>query len=155
MQCWPRRAFLTNSEKWQLCGYFSENVLHFRKKALSLQRLRKAASKKRHAPVAKLVDAPDLGSGVLRRVGSSPIRRTIGQKRIIRENFPLFYFCNLLIIEQLGVSRNLLWIIILLTAFPVLFYGYSLIVIFSLPYFFRKSSKKPCTKEFVATPLCS
>ena len=28
------------------------------------------------APVAKLVDAPDLGSGVSRRVGSSPIRRT-------------------------------------------------------------------------------
>ena len=26
--------------------------------------------------MAKLVDAPDLGSGVLRRVGSSPIRRT-------------------------------------------------------------------------------
>ena len=42
------------------------------------------------ARVAKLVDAPDLGSGVLRRVGSSPITRTIGQKRIIRENFPLF-----------------------------------------------------------------
>ena len=29
------------------------------------------------APVAELVDAPDLGSGVPRRVGSSPIRRTI------------------------------------------------------------------------------
>ncbi len=28
------------------------------------------------APVAKLVDALDLGSSVLRRVGSSPIRRT-------------------------------------------------------------------------------
>ena len=53
------------------------------------------------ALVAKLVDAPDLGSGVLRRVGSSPITRTIGQKRIIRENFPLFHFCNSLIIEQL------------------------------------------------------
>ena len=53
------------------------------------------------ALVAKLVDAPDLGSGVLRRVGSSPITRTSGQKRIIRKNFPLFYFCNLLIIEQL------------------------------------------------------
>ena len=26
--------------------------------------------------MAKLVDAPDLGSGVARRVGSSPIRRT-------------------------------------------------------------------------------
>ena len=53
------------------------------------------------ARVAKLVDAPDLGSGVLRRVGSSPITRTIGQKRNFRENFPLFYFCNLLINEQL------------------------------------------------------
>ena len=30
----------------------------------------------RKALVAKLVDAPDLGSGVARRVGSSPIRRT-------------------------------------------------------------------------------
>ena len=42
--------------------------------------------------MAKLVDAPDLGSGVLRRVGSSPITRTIGQKRNFRENFPLFYY---------------------------------------------------------------
>ena len=52
--------------------------------------------------MAKLVDAPDLGSGVLRRVGSSPITRTIGQKRKFRKNFPLFYFCNLLIIERLS-----------------------------------------------------
>ena len=28
------------------------------------------------APVAELVDASDLGSGVLRRAGSSPVRRT-------------------------------------------------------------------------------
>ena len=34
------------------------------------------------APVAKLVDAPDLGSGVLRRVGSSPIRRTVFLLRV-------------------------------------------------------------------------
>ena len=38
---------------------------------------KRQASKKTPAPVAKLVDAPDLGSGVERRVGSSPIRRTI------------------------------------------------------------------------------
>ena len=37
----------------------------------------------RKALVAKLVDAPDLGSGVLRRVGSSPIRRTRGYVREI------------------------------------------------------------------------
>ena len=30
-----------------------------------------------NAPVAKLVDAPDLGSGDFDRVGSSPIRRTL------------------------------------------------------------------------------
>ena len=30
-----------------------------------------------HADMAKLVDAPDLGSGAARRVGSSPIIRTI------------------------------------------------------------------------------
>ena len=31
------------------------------------------------APVAELVDAPDLGSGVSRRAGSSPVRRTMGK----------------------------------------------------------------------------
>ena len=31
----------------------------------------------KEAPVAELVDAPDLGSGVSRRAGSSPVRRTI------------------------------------------------------------------------------
>ena len=30
----------------------------------------------KEAPVAELVDAPDLGSGVSRRAGSSPVRRT-------------------------------------------------------------------------------
>ena len=44
------------------------------------------------ARVAKLVDAPDLGSGVLRRVGSSPITRTIGQKRNFQERKILFSF---------------------------------------------------------------
>ena len=29
-----------------------------------------------NAPVAELVDASDLGSGVTRRAGSSPVRRT-------------------------------------------------------------------------------
>ncbi len=44
------------------------------------------------APVAKLVDAPDLGSGVERRVGSSPIRRTIIQKRNSqKKRVPLFF----------------------------------------------------------------
>ena len=31
---------------------------------------------RREAPMAELVDAPDLGSGVSRRAGSSPVRRT-------------------------------------------------------------------------------
>ena len=47
--------------------------------------------------MAKLVDAPDLGSGVSRRVGSSPIRRTIGQNRRIRKDSPIF-----LIIDNLS-----------------------------------------------------
>ena len=45
--------------------------------------------------MAKLVDAPDLGSGVSRRVGSSPIRRT----NIKRGTFfmcPLFGFYALM-----------------------------------------------------------
>ena len=36
--------------------------------------------KNKLAPVAKLVDAPDLGSGNSGCVGSSPIRRTVKQK---------------------------------------------------------------------------
>ena len=32
------------------------------------------------APVAELVDASDLGSGVVRRAGSSPVRRTKPKK---------------------------------------------------------------------------
>ena len=44
------------------------------------------------ARVAKLVDAPDLGSGVLRRVGSSPITRTMRQKRNSqKKRVPLFF----------------------------------------------------------------
>ena len=49
---------------------FKKNKKHFVHYKISLI----FASQK--APVAKLVDAPDLGSGVSRRVGSSPIRRT-------------------------------------------------------------------------------
>ena len=45
--------------------------------------------------MAKLVDAPDLGSGVLRRVGSSPITRTIGQKRNFTTKKFLFFCCKI------------------------------------------------------------
>ena len=41
--------------------------------------------------MAKLVDAPDLGSGVLRRVGSSPITRTMRQKRNFTTKKFLFF----------------------------------------------------------------
>ena len=54
------------------------------------------------ALVAKLVDAPDLGSGVAIRVGSSPIRRTMGQKRNFRENFPLLSYSPRLWIVHLN-----------------------------------------------------
>ena len=50
----------------------------------------------RKAPVAKLVDAPDLGSGVLRCAGSSPVRRTLVTKRKFLRIFPLYYFCKCL-----------------------------------------------------------
>ena len=41
------------------------------------------------APVAELVDAPDLGSGVSRRAGSSPVRRTTQEIGLIWEiNLP-------------------------------------------------------------------
>ena len=36
------------------------------------------------APVAELVDASDLGSGVVRRAGSSPVRRTETTHKTIR-----------------------------------------------------------------------
>ena len=35
--------------------------------------------------MAELVDAPDLGSGVSRRAGSSPVRRTFKSKRLLFE----------------------------------------------------------------------
>ena len=41
--------------------------------------------------MAKLVDAPDLGSGVLRRVGSSPIRRTMIKRGILKKREFLFF----------------------------------------------------------------
>ena len=44
------------------------------------------------APVAKLVDAPDLGSGVSRRVGSSPIRRTLKNAKLLIFNSLAFFF---------------------------------------------------------------
>ena len=45
--------------------------------------------------MAKLVDAPDLGSGVLRRVGSSPITRTMRQKRNFTTKKFLFFCCKI------------------------------------------------------------
>ena len=45
--------------------------------------------------MAKLVDAPDLGSGVSRRVGSSPIRRTMRQKRNFTTKKFLFFCCKI------------------------------------------------------------
>ena len=39
--------------------------------------LKRPCAARARAPVAELVDASDLGSGVVRRAGSSPVRRTI------------------------------------------------------------------------------
>ena len=44
------------------------------------------------APVAKLVDALDLGSSVSRRVGSSPIRRTTASRLFHLEQSGFFLF---------------------------------------------------------------
>ena len=38
--------------------------------------LKRPCAARARAPVAELVDASDLGSGVVRRAGSSPVRRT-------------------------------------------------------------------------------
>ena len=51
----------------------------------------------RIALVAKLVDAPDLGSGGSGRVGSSPIRRTKGNRNCLifkRFRFPFLVLCS-------------------------------------------------------------
>ena len=46
-----------------------------------------------NADMAKLVDVPDLGSGAARRVGSSPITRTlIISKTLILNDLEIFYF---------------------------------------------------------------
>ena len=52
------------------------------------------------APVVKLVDTPDLGSGNSGCVGSSPIRRTRKQNPL-----KISGFCSL-IIENLTTSQN-------------------------------------------------
>ncbi|MBR5892618.1 MAG: hypothetical protein IKZ37_03130, partial [Bacteroidaceae bacterium] len=44
--------------------------------------------------------------------------------------------------ERKGFSRNLVWIIILSTTFPVLFFGYSLVVVFSSAFFFCEKKKQ-------------
>ena len=44
--------------------------------------------------MAKLVDAPDLGSGGLRRVGSSPIRRTLVNVKWLIISYLTFLFCK-------------------------------------------------------------
>ena len=48
------------------------------------------------APVAELADALDLGSSVLRRAGSIPVRRTTYDKEKTSSEFSLFYFCKYL-----------------------------------------------------------
>ena len=50
------------------------------------------------APVAELVDAPDLGSGVSRRAGSSPVRRT--QCKNIGKNGCQTYHKDAILIEN-------------------------------------------------------
>ncbi len=46
----------------------------------------------KYADVAKLVDAPDLGSGAGRRVGSIPFIRTKSLKRLITNVLSIFFF---------------------------------------------------------------
>lgn len=44
-----------------------------------------------NALVAELVDAPDLGSGVLGREGSSPFRRTLKNAKLLTFNSLAFF----------------------------------------------------------------
>ena len=72
--------------------------------------------------MAKLVDAPDLGSGVSRRVGSSPIRRT----NIKRGTFfmcPLFGFLciyalcgslDIIMFQSLILGDAMFWVVVLI-----------------------------------------
>ena len=63
------------------------------------------------ARVAKLVDAPDLGSGVLRRVGSSPITRTI--IKIGELGFSYFYYIYIVLFlhqfKRIILNKEILW----------------------------------------------
>ena len=51
-----------------------------------------------YAPVVKLVDTPDLGSGASRREGSSPFRRTTKTKEEFPQRIFLFLFTLVLTI---------------------------------------------------------
>ena len=64
---WPREIPKSDSQKSPSRNKSGENQGRFKKYSYLCTA---------NALVAKLVDAPDLGSGVARRVGSSPIRRT-------------------------------------------------------------------------------
>ena len=65
---------------------------------------KRQASKRTPAPVAKLVDAPDLGSGVERRVGSSPIRRTPTKKSLL--NISKLFFVNGISVNKLSKTTT-------------------------------------------------
>ena len=52
------------------------------------------------APVAKLVDALDLGSSVSRRVGSSPIRRTTAIPTVPFRAVGTFFVSAILVLER-------------------------------------------------------
>ncbi len=61
--------------------------------ALAISSQTKRLKIPKFAGVAKLVDVPDLGSGVARRVGSSPITRTkLRLKQLVDQEFRSFLF---------------------------------------------------------------
>ena len=67
---------------------FPNMAIHCKKIKKNLHNCQKhrnfaAANRKRYALVAELADAPDLGSGVSRREGSSPFRRTSHATRAV------------------------------------------------------------------------
>ena len=60
---------------------------------------------KNHAPVAELVDAPDLGSGVSQRAGSSPVRRTFSRINIeIEQKNDVFIKKNIKFLARLEIN---------------------------------------------------
>ena len=86
-------------KKWKRCQQDAFSLLH-PPDSFAIERLTVGLARRMDAGVAKLVDAPDLGSGAARRGGSSPSTRTKFDKIT-------YFFSNFLAFFSVTILSNL------------------------------------------------